>query len=70
MAPETRNTHSLCSLSVIKKGMLLTKDAMVAPIPSVTRVIGSAQHTNVPVVVNKANQVTLVSLPFAVLLAI
>ncbi len=65
--PETANTHILCWLNVTKKGIALTIDATVAPIPRVTKVMGIAQQTKVPVVVKRASQVNDVSLVLDVL---
>jgi len=62
MAPENANTQALCWLKVINMGKVLVKEATVAPMPNVTNVIGSAQQTNVPLVANKAVQLTPVSL--------
>jgi len=50
------NTQGLCWLRVIKKGMLLAMAATTAPIPRLTKRIGSAQHINVLVEANKTNQ--------------
>lgn len=60
--PEIVNTNILCSLSVTRNGTLLTNDAIVAPMPRATKVMGKAQQTMVPIVVNSASQVRRVSL--------
>ena len=52
--PEKIKMIILCSLNVIKKGKVLVIAATVAPKPKVTKIIGKAQQTSVPVVVNKA----------------
>ena len=46
---EPANIHSLCSLMVNRNGKALVNATTVAPNPTPTRIIGSAQHTNVPV---------------------
>jgi len=61
MMAEPAKTHTLCWLSVIRKGNVLVKAATVAPIPRVTRMMGKAQQTSVPVDANKVNQVVPVS---------
>ncbi len=53
MKPEKIKINILYSLNVIKKGKLLVIAATVAPKPKVTKIMGKAQQTSVPVVVNK-----------------
>lgn len=57
--PEKINTHTLCWLNTIKKGREEVIAATVAPMPRVTKIIGSAQQINVPLVANKVNQLKL-----------
>ena len=56
MAPEKENTQTLYLLSVISSGRALVSAATVPPSPSVTRMIGRAQQTNVPAEANRVNQ--------------
>jgi len=58
IAADPANTQALYRLSVIRKGKLLVSAATVAPRPSVTRMIGRAQQTSVPVEASKASQLT------------
>ena len=54
--PETANTHALCWLSVTSQGIEAASVATVAPRPRATKVIGIAQHSKVPEVVNNSSQ--------------
>jgi len=60
--PEKANTQILCWLKTIKNGNALVIAATVAHNPNVTKIIGIAQQTKVPVVVNNVKIVTLLSL--------
>jgi len=62
MIAEPAKTHSLCWLSVIRKGAELASAATLAPMPKVTSAIGNAQQTSVPVEANRVNQVVPVSM--------
>jgi len=61
MMAEPAKTHTLCWLSVIRKGNVLVRAATVAPMPRVTSMMGNAQQTSVPVDANKVTQVAPVS---------
>lgn len=61
MMADPANTHTLCWLSVIRKGIERVRAATVAPMPKVTIMMGSAQQTRVPVDANKVTQVAPVS---------
>ncbi len=54
--PEPANTQALCMLSVIRNGMLLAIAATTDPNPRLTRRIGNAQQSRVPVEANKTSQ--------------
>ena len=61
--PGIKNTQSLCSLKVTRKGKVLVRAVIVAPMPRLTSAMGSAQHTSVLALANRASQLTLDSRP-------
>lgn len=61
ISPEKANTHSLYLLIMIRNGKTPLMATTVAPRPKLTKIIGMAQQTNVPVVANNVSQVTLLS---------
>ena len=62
MIAEPMNTHSLFWLKVIKKGKVLVRATTVAPKPRLTRIMGKAQQTKVPVETKSAIELKLVLL--------
>jgi hypothetical protein len=57
------NTQTLCWLRTIRNGAELVNAATLAPIPSVTSMMGNAQQTSVPADANNVTQVAPVSIP-------
>ena len=54
IAPATMNNRFFCAESHISPGIAVVKLAMTAPAPSEMRRAGSAQHSKVDVLPNKA----------------
>lgn len=63
--PDTANIQPLYWLSVINQGAADAMDATVAPRPKVTKTMGMAQQSKVPVVVNSSSQLHERGLLFA-----
>ena len=62
MKPESANTQVLCRLRKMRNGNALVNEATAAPMPSVTKMIGKAQHTSVLVLANNVSQLIPASL--------
>ena len=68
--PEARNIHTLYWLSVTSQGKDEAIEATTAPMPSDTNVIGMAQQSRVPDVVNSRSQLQVFGRVFVLAISV